>query len=110
MIDRTFSHCYGIIVKNDEYAKILSQITDGEKYDEFIDNLSRPVNSYDDNTDYFIGFQDYICDVEDGCVVDVNTIKFNFSESEKLDLEQQIKNLGIDFKWEPEELFIIFIW
>ena len=58
MIDTTLSHCYGIIVKNDEYAKILSQITDGEKYDEFIDELSRPIDSYDDNTDYFIGFQD----------------------------------------------------
>lgn len=109
MIDKTFSHCYGMVLSNEEYAKILSQISD-DKYDDFIDDLSRPVNSYDDNTDYFIGFQDYICDGEDSCVVDVNKTKFNFSESEKLDLEQQIKNLDTDLQWEPKDYFIIFVW
>ena len=108
MINKTFSHCYGMILKNDEYAKILSQLSD-EKCDEFIDDLSRPVNSYGDNTDYFIGFQDYISDGEDDCVVEVDKTKFNFSESEKLDFEQQIKNLDTDLKWEPKEYFIIFV-
>lgn len=109
MIDRTFSHCYGMVLSNEEYAKILSQLSD-EKHDEFIDDLSRPINSYDDSTDYFIGFQDYISDGEDSCVISVDKTKFNFSESEKLDLEQQIKNLDTDLKWEPKEYFIIFVW
>lgn len=109
MIDTTFSHCYGMVLNNEEYAKILSQLSD-EKYDDFIDVLSRPINSYDDNTSYFIGFQDYICDGDDGCAVDVDKTKFNFSESEKLDLEQQIKNLDTDLQWEPKDYFIIFVW
>lgn len=110
MIDKTFSHCYGMVLSNEEYAKILSQISD-DKYDDFIDVLSRPINSYDNNTFYFIGLQEYISDGENDCIIDIdNQTRFCFSEIEKLDLEQQIKNLDTDLKWEPKDYFIIFVW